>query len=75
MVVHEHALIDLIEPHYPKTGIKAGRPLYPLAIMLRINLLQQCYSLSNPAMKEALIEVLTIRRFAGIELISDRIPD
>jgi IS5 family transposase len=26
-------------------------------------------------MEEALIEVPTMRRFAGIELISDRIPD
>jgi len=38
-------------------------------------LLQQWYSLSDPAMEEALIEVPTMRRFAGIELISDRIPD
>jgi IS5 family transposase len=32
-------------------------------------------SLSDPAMEEALIEVPTMRRFAGIELISERIPD
>jgi IS5 family transposase len=37
--------------------------------------LQQRYSLSDPAMQEALIEVPTMRRFAGIDLISDRIPD
>jgi IS5 family transposase len=43
--------------------------------MLRIHLLQQWYSLSDPAMEEAVIEVPTMRRFAGIELISDRIPD
>jgi IS5 family transposase len=43
--------------------------------MLRIHLLQQWYSLSDPAMEEALIEVPTMRRFAGIDLISDRIPD
>jgi transposase, IS5 family len=43
--------------------------------MLRIHLLQQWYSLSDPAMEEALIEVPTIRRFAGIDLISDQIPD
>ena len=69
------ALIDLIEPHYPKTSKKGGRPPYPLAVMLRIHLLQQWYSLSDPAMEEALIEVPTMRRFAGIDLISDRIPD
>ena len=43
--------------------------------MLRIHLLQQWFSLSEPAIEEALIEVPTMRRFAGNELISDRIPD
>jgi IS5 family transposase len=43
--------------------------------MLRIHLLQQWYDLSDPAMEDALIEVPTMRRFAGIALISDRIPD
>ena len=43
--------------------------------MLRIHLMQQWYSLSDPAMEDALIEVPTMRRFAGIDLISDRIPD
>ena len=74
-VVPWQALIDLIEPHYPKASKKGGRPPYPLATMLRIHLLQQWYSLSDPAMEEALIEVPNMRRFAGIELISDRIPD
>ena len=74
-VVPWQALIALIEPYYPKASKKGGRPPYPLATMLRIHLLQQWYSLSDPAMEEALIEVPTMRRFAGIELISDRIPD
>jgi IS5 family transposase len=74
-VVPWQALIDLIEPHYPKTGSKGGRPPYPLATMLRIHLMQQWYSLSDPAMEDALIEVPTMRRFAGIDMLSDRIPD
>jgi IS5 family transposase len=74
-VVPWDALIALIEPIYPKTGKKGGRPPYPLATMLRIHLLQQWYSLSDPAMEEALIEVPTMRRFAGIAMITDRIPD
>ena len=37
--------------------------------------MQQWYSLSDPAIEDALIEVATIRCFAGIDLISDRIPD
>ena len=74
VVVPWQALIALIEPHYPKASKKGGLPPYPLATMLRIHLLQQWYSLSDPAMEEGLIEVPTMRRFAGIELISDRIP-
>lgn len=41
--------------------------------MLRIYCLQQWYSLPNPAMEEALYEIASIRRFAGIDL--DRVPD
>ncbi|XVN55876.1 transposase [Cyanobium sp. BSA11S] len=74
-VVPWQALIALIEPHYPKTSSKGGRPLYPLATMLRIPLMQQWFSLSDPAMEDALIEVPTMRRFAGIDMLSDRIPD
>ena len=68
-------LLDLIEPIYPKASSKGGRLSYPLATMLRIHLMQQWYSLSDPAMEDALIEVPTMRRFAGIDLISDKIPD
>lgn len=74
-VVPWKALLDLIEPHYPKTSSRGGRPPYPLQTMLRIHLLQQWYDLSDPAMEDALIEVPTMRRFAGIDMISDRIPD
>jgi transposase, IS5 family len=38
--------------------------------MLRIHQLQQWYSLSDPAMEEALIEVPTMHRFTGNDLIS-----
>jgi IS5 family transposase len=75
VVVPWKALIGLIEPHYPKTSSKGGRPPYPLRTMLRIYLMQQWYDLSDPGMEDALIEVPTMRRFAGIDLTSDRIPD
>ncbi len=74
-VVPWQALIELIDPYYPRTSNKGGRPPYPLATMLRIHLMQQWYSLSDPGMEEALIEVPTMRRFAGIDMISERIPD
>ncbi|MFN9545982.1 MAG: transposase [Cyanobacteriota bacterium] len=71
VVVPWQALIDLIELYYPKTSKKGDRAPYPLATMLRVHLLQQWYSLSDPAMEEVLIKVPTMRRFVGIELTSD----
>jgi IS5 family transposase len=74
-VVPWQPLIDLIEPCSPRTGSKGGRPSFPHATMLRIRLLPHRYSLSDPAMEDALIEVPTMRRFAGIAMISERIAD
>jgi len=37
VVVPLQAPLDLIEPHYPKSSKKGGRPPYPLATMLRIH--------------------------------------
>ena len=62
-------------PSTPRPARREGTPPYPLATMLRIHLQQQWYSLTDPAMEKALIEVPTIRRFAGIDMITDRIPD
>jgi IS5 family transposase len=67
--------LELIELCYPKTSKKGGLPPYPLSTMLRIHLMPQWYSLSYPSMEEALIDVPTMRRFAGIDLMRDRIPD
>ena len=65
-VVPWHALSAFIEPHYPKKSKKGGPPPCPLATMLRVHFLHQWYSLSEPAMEEALIELPTMCRFAGI---------
>lgn len=40
-VVPWKALIDLIQPYYPISSAKGGRPACPLATMLRIHLMQQ----------------------------------
>jgi IS5 family transposase len=64
-VVPWQALTDLIESFYPKTGSKGGRPPYPLATMLRIHLMQQLTSLSDPAMEDVLIEGPIMRRLRG----------
>lgn len=68
-------LLALIEPHYPKMGAKGGRPTIPLEVMLRIYCLQQWYALSDPMVEESLYDSEAMRRFAGLELGDDRIPD
>ena len=68
------ALPAVIEPRYPTTG-RRGRPPMPLATMLRIYFMQQWYALSDPAMKDALYEVESMRRFAGLDLTDDAMPD
>ncbi len=61
-----------IQPFYPKNG--RGRQPYPLSTMLRIHCMQLFYNLSDPAMEDALYEVASMRRFAGLN-IADRLPD
>jgi IS5 family transposase len=63
----------LIEPVYPKAG--NGRRPYELSAMLRIHFMQQWYGLSDPAMEEALYEIASMRRFAGLSLAKGAVPD
>ena len=74
-VVPWDRLLALIAPHYPKAGPKGGRPPLPLEVMLRVYFLQNWYALSDPAAEETLYDSEAMRRFAGIELGYDRIPD
>jgi IS5 family transposase len=62
-----------IARYYAKTGSNRGRPAYPLPTMLRIHCLQLFYNLSDPGMEEALYEIASMRRFAGVHL--DGVPD
>jgi IS5 family transposase len=68
------ALLAVIEPHYPKAGRRGRQPI-PLTVMLRIYFLQQWYALSDPGMEDALYEIESMRRFAGLELVEDTLPD
>ena len=63
----------LIEAHYPKG--EGGRPPMPLERMLRIYFMQQWFNLSDPQAEDSLYDIESMRRFAGIELTEDAIPD
>ena len=43
--------------------------------MLRIYFMQQWFNLSDPAMEDSLYDSESMRRFAGIELVEDAVPD
>ena len=66
-------LLKVVKRRYPKAG--NGRPPLGLEKMLRIYFLQQWFNLSDPAMEDALYDMESLRRFAGIELGQDEVPD
>jgi len=72
-VVPWPALCRLIAPFYPKPG--TGRPPIGVERMLRIYLLQQWFNLSDPGVEEALYDSPTMRRFVGIDLGREPVPD
>jgi transposase, IS5 family len=72
-VVPWSALCGLIEPFYPKPG--NGRPPIDIERMLRIYFLQQWFNLSDPAVEETLYDSQAMRRFVGIDLGREPVPD
>lgn len=66
-------LMALIEPHYAKPG-RGRRPL-GLEKMLRIYFVQHWFDLSDPAAEDAIYDSESIRRFVGVELGEDTVPD
>ena len=63
-VVPWAALVALITPHAPEG--KRGRPPFAVETMLRVHFMQQWFTLSDPAMEEALHDMPLFREFAGL---------
>lgn len=66
-------LVALIAPYMPEG--RRGRPPFAIEAMLRIHFMQQWFTLSDPAMEEALHDVPLFRDFAGLGGWDDRLPD
>jgi IS5 family transposase len=66
-------LVALVQPHYPKGA--NGRPPVGLDRLLRLYFLQQWFNLSDPGLEDALYESAALRRFAGIDLGREPVPD
>jgi transposase, IS5 family len=71
-VVPWAALVELVAPYAPEG--KKGRPPFPVETMLRIHFMQQWFTLSDPAMEEALHDMPLFREFAGLGW-DTRLPD
>ena len=72
-VVPWPSLVELVTPYAPEG--KKGRPPFPVETMLRIHFMQQWFTLSDPAMEEALHDVPLFREFAGLDNWNTRLPD
>lgn len=66
-------LCSVIEPHYPKAG--NGRPPVGVERMLRMYFVQHWFSLADDACEEALLDSTALRRFVGVDLGRERVPD
>lgn len=67
-------LTAVIAPHYPNPP-GAGRRPVGVERMLRIYFMQHWFNLSDPATEEALYDTDVLRRFAGIDLGREPVPD
>ena len=72
-IVPWSALCEVIEPYYPKAG--NGRPPIGLERMLRIHFIQHGFNLADLACEEALYDSTSLRRFVGIDLGREPVPD
>lgn len=71
-VVPWAALVALVAPYAPEG--RKGRPPFAIETMLRIHFMQQWFTLSDPAMEEALHDVPLFREFASLGW-DVRLPD
>ena len=66
-------LCSVIEPFYPKAG--NGRPPVGLQRMLRMYFIQHWFNLSDEGCEDALLDSTALRRFVGIDLGREPVPD
>jgi IS5 family transposase len=67
-------LMEVIAPHYPKSG-KRGRPPIGLERMLRMYFVQQWYGLADEAVEDAIYDSQALRNFMDIDLCKQSVPD
>ena len=66
-------LQTLVAPHFSMAGNSPQE--MPLERMLRVYFMQQWFNLSDAQTEDALYDIESMRRFAGIEISRDIVPD
>jgi len=74
VIIPWQGLCEAIEPFYPNPPGAGRRPI-GIERMLRIHFLQHWFNLSDPAAEEALYDSRAMRRFVGIDLGEEPVPD
>lgn len=65
--------VGVIKPYYPNG--KRGRPPMGIEKMLRMYLLQIWFNLSDPATEDSIYDSYAMRRFTGIDFMTEAVPD
>ena len=65
--------VGVIKPYYPQG--RRGRPPIDLELMLRMYLLQVWFNLSDPGTEDAIYDSYAMRKFTGIDFLTDSVPD
>lgn len=68
------SLTSILAPYYPSSD-GPGRPPVGLERILRMYVAQQCFGLSDEGTEDAIYDSQAIRRFVGIDLNREAVPD
>jgi IS5 family transposase len=68
------SLTSILSPYYPSSG-GPGRPPVGLERILRMYVAQQCFGLSDEGTEDAVYDSQAIRRFVGVDLNREAVPD
>ena len=72
-IIPREEWVKIIRPYYPEG--KRGRPRMEPELMLRMYLLQVWFNLSDPGTEDANYNSCAMRKFTGIDFLTDSVPD
>lgn len=73
-IVPWERMLRALRPLYPTEG-PSDLVRFPMQRMLRMYFVQQWYRLNDETLHDAMLDMQTLRRFVGIDLATDELPD